>query len=374
MEPGGQLQSVACDSDSPTTVYHCALHSRLGSAAAGKTAHFEHKSAAKTWRELKSELEQRLLGRSVEADCALEQRARQQRRLATRFRDNVQSSSGRDREQRAHQQQLKAKVVGSSREQRPGGDDWTVDEVRRRAQVLPWLSARALLEPGDIIVLWRLPRLYDITQRIYNSKAAQAAHSAKNVPKQYQHLLRLQLAAPHRPGATFGEHQWLAERAARTESDQNLQFEKDMDEDERIALLTERAAQEYGVSTGQTGAACSRFGRGVKRQRQWQQPKAALPPQNYICVRCNLPGHWVQDCPTRHDARFEPRNILSTNGIARSRLRRVQLCQLAEDFDEQLYRDQEGRFYVQHHSASSALRAKRKREVAEQVLLNPSSL
>ena len=342
-----------------TSTFTCALHSRLGSA----NAHFEHRSGAQSWRQLKSELEQRLLGRSVEADYALEQRSRAQRRHA-----HNQDVAGK-RDERAHQQQLKAKVVGSSREQQNA--NWSVAEVRRRAKSLPWLAPRAILEPGDIIVLWRLPRLYDAMQRIYNRKASLSAHTDYSVPLEYRHLLRLQLVDESKAGVVFGEHQWRADdNKPINESESDLCFDEQMNEDERIALLTERAAQEYGVTAREQTRGGAKHFRAAAGKRK----RSAEPPEQYLCVRCNVPGHWVQDCPTRHDERFEPRNILSTNGMARSRLRRVYLERLADDFAGPLYRDQEGRFYVQHHSAGASLRDEKQRQVVANLLLHPGSV
>ena len=28
--------------------------------------------------------------------------------------------------------------------------------------------------------------------------------------------------------------------------------------------------------------------------------KRGIPPPGYICHRCNIPGHWIQNCPTKN--------------------------------------------------------------------------
>jgi len=46
------------------------------------------------------------------------------------------------------------------------------------------------------------------------------------------------------------------------------------------------------------------------------------PPSNYLCHRCGKPGHYIQNCPTNGDPRF---NIArGTNGIPTSMLKRVE--------------------------------------------------
>ena len=30
-------------------------------------------------------------------------------------------------------------------------------------------------------------------------------------------------------------------------------------------------------------------------------------PPNYICNRCNIPGHWKRDCPTKDDPAYDPK-------------------------------------------------------------------
>lgn len=44
-----------------------------------------------------------------------------------------------------------------------------------------------------------------------------------------------------------------------------------------------------------------------------------VPPPHYVCHRCNIPGHYKQDCPTLQDASFVPRK--RTTGIPLSTLR-----------------------------------------------------
>ncbi|KAH9611027.1 hypothetical protein KSS87_015317 [Heliosperma pusillum] len=42
------------------------------------------------------------------------------------------------------------------------------------------------------------------------------------------------------------------------------------------------------------------------------------PPQGYICHRCNIPGHYIQHCPTNGDPNFDIRKVKSPTGIPKS--------------------------------------------------------
>ncbi|KAI9190207.1 Protein mpe1 [Blastocladiella emersonii ATCC 22665] len=51
------------------------------------------------------------------------------------------------------------------------------------------------------------------------------------------------------------------------------------------------------------------------------------PPPNYVCFRCNIKGHFIQDCPTNGDATFDKPKVKRTTGIPRSFLREVDAVQ-----------------------------------------------
>ena len=59
-----------------------------------------------------------------------------------------------------------------------------------------------------------------------------------------------------------------------------------------------------------------------------QPPQAALasqrpPPPNYVCYRCNTPGHYIQFCPTNGDPKFDQVRRRTPVGIPRSQLKTV---------------------------------------------------
>ena len=47
------------------------------------------------------------------------------------------------------------------------------------------------------------------------------------------------------------------------------------------------------------------------------------PPPNYVCFRCNKPGHYIQFCPTNNDPKFDIARRRAPVGIPRSQLKRV---------------------------------------------------
>ncbi|EJD35871.1 DWNN-domain-containing protein [Auricularia subglabra TFB-10046 SS5] len=59
-------------------------------------------------------------------------------------------------------------------------------------------------------------------------------------------------------------------------------------------------------------------------RRSPQQGRVLPPPQEYTCHRCRQKGHWIRDCPTRNDRKFDnQRRIKRATGIPRSFLRPI---------------------------------------------------
>ncbi|KAK9086835.1 hypothetical protein Syun_029229 [Stephania yunnanensis] len=44
------------------------------------------------------------------------------------------------------------------------------------------------------------------------------------------------------------------------------------------------------------------------------------PPASYICRRCNIPGHFIQDCPTNGDPNYDIKKLKSPTSIPKSML------------------------------------------------------
>lgn len=51
--------------------------------------------------------------------------------------------------------------------------------------------------------------------------------------------------------------------------------------------------------------------------------RAPRPSANYVCHRCNLPGHWIDQCPTNGDPTYDKIKVRAPTGIPRSMLRQV---------------------------------------------------
>lgn len=51
--------------------------------------------------------------------------------------------------------------------------------------------------------------------------------------------------------------------------------------------------------------------------------RAPRPSANYVCHRCNLPGHWIDQCPTNGDPSYDKIKVRAPTGIPRSMLRQV---------------------------------------------------
>ena len=47
---------------------------------------------------------------------------------------------------------------------------------------------------------------------------------------------------------------------------------------------------------------------------------AGVPGPGYVCKRCNVPGHWIQDCPQGKDANVEVVRMKTAYGIPQNRL------------------------------------------------------
>merc|ERR1719464_1221725 len=45
------------------------------------------------------------------------------------------------------------------------------------------------------------------------------------------------------------------------------------------------------------------------------QSQRGDPPPGYVCHRCHVSGHWIQDCPTNGDPKFDKRNHRGGGGM-----------------------------------------------------------
>ncbi|ORZ30753.1 DWNN domain-domain-containing protein [Catenaria anguillulae PL171] len=60
-------------------------------------------------------------------------------------------------------------------------------------------------------------------------------------------------------------------------------------------------------------------------------PPGKPPPPTYVCHRCGVKGHYIQDCPTNGDDTFNKPKIKRTTGIPKSFLREIDASELTSD-------------------------------------------
>lgn len=107
------------------------------------------------------------------------------------------------------------------------------------------------------------------------------------------------------------------------------------DEADRIASLLQhahaqidqfpvpvRGGRRGGHRGGRHGHTPGRWGNG--RFGGQHAERAPQPSSNYICHRCNQPGHWIDQCPTNGDPTYDKIKVRAPTGIPRSMLRQVE--------------------------------------------------
>ncbi|KAI0423172.1 hypothetical protein F5X98DRAFT_382468 [Xylaria grammica] len=90
-------------------------------------------------------------------------------------------------------------------------------------------------------------------------------------------------------------------------------------------------ALETTVIDSSSGAKMSRKStrnRGRKPKFHRDAPEPSSPPKNYICKRCNKPGHWIQYCPTNLDPLYDqkPTSDYRCNFCGRKGVHFATLC------------------------------------------------
>jgi len=102
----------------------------------------------------------------------------------------------------------------------------------------------------------------------------------------------------------------------------------------RNAKIVSKAAgnqpmQRQGIATRNNAAPV--VSQGVQLAKEMQANKimhqsyvradgAGVPGPGYVCKRCNVPGHWIQDCPQGKDANVEVVRMKTAYGIPQNRL------------------------------------------------------
>lgn len=304
------------------------------------------------WRNVQDVLEKKLLGRTRDDDFDI---------------INSQLGGGQKME-RAHKSILKGKVVGNCFLEKNlglGSGENVVKELQKRSAALPYLRGDALLSSGDFLILWRVPVHFDAIRQIYVKGDAEK----KEVPEEYQHLLRfadhsVSLSLLEDAPVLFGRHQWIAPSPSCDEAAAEKEiFTEAMNEDDRLQAVIEQAAGQGGGGGAQKRRReADTDGRETKRRsariEQQKQKRSRVPPGDYLCMRCCIPGHWVQHCPTKHDARFDQKHICSAHGIPKHLLKRIENADsVPKEYNGQVFKDQEGRFYIRNEAIRNNMHA-----------------
>ena len=70
-------------------------------------------------------------------------------------------------------------------------------------------------------------------------------------------------------------------------------------------MMTAANAEWQRPSMGSAGKGKGGGGMPTGRQPPPSAGAQRAPPPNYVCFRCNTPGHYIQFCPTNGDPKFD---------------------------------------------------------------------
>lgn len=344
--------------NSPATetvdIYY-AMRSQIGT---GAVKHLQH-CGQSTWREVRRALEDVILG-PVPSDDATDTASADVAGATRRYkRDNTTTLCG----------QVVANVYSHRSEVPRDSDDWL-----ERAKALPHLLDRSLLETGDVLLLARVPRSAVARDRVYGRGTP-----AHKVPEQWRHYVRRLQTREERDAARpylLGRHQWLAPTqsaaasvavAAASEPEPVLRFDESMNEAARIEAIINyqpyKIDDEAEQREQEQRSGCRDDMRRVSDHRV-RRRRGEEPPDHYVCRRCNVPGHWIQDCPTHNDRQYDRATLVPMHGMARSLFRRLEDRSLLADPDAKIYYDQTGRYYIKKTDVVDRARATGNRQFA----------
>ena len=72
-----------------------------------------------------------------------------------------------------------------------------------------------------------------------------------------------------------------------------------------LRMMTAANAEWQRPSMGSGGKGKGGGGMPMGRQPPPSAGAQRAPPPNYVCFRCNTPGHYIQFCPTNGDPKFD---------------------------------------------------------------------
>ncbi|XP_010449621.1 PREDICTED: uncharacterized protein LOC104731833 isoform X1 [Camelina sativa] len=96
-----------------------------------------------------------------------------------------------------------------------------------------------------------------------------------------------------------------------------------VDEETKIKALIDTPALDWQQPAADGYGPGRGFGRGMAVRmggRGFGMERKTAPPPGYTCHRCNVPGHFIQHCPTNGDPSYDVKRVKPPTGIPKSML------------------------------------------------------
>ncbi|KAK9476937.1 DWNN domain-containing protein [Lipomyces japonicus] len=94
-------------------------------------------------------------------------------------------------------------------------------------------------------------------------------------------------------------------------------------EDDMINAMLQAETDNWMQTQDRMAGATPVFGGRGSAGRGRPPAPSHPPPAGYVCYRCGLRGHWIQNCPTNNDPNWEHRRVKRTTGIPKAFLKTV---------------------------------------------------
>ncbi|KAL1214001.1 E3 ubiquitin ligase PQT3-like [Cardamine amara subsp. amara] len=95
-----------------------------------------------------------------------------------------------------------------------------------------------------------------------------------------------------------------------------------IDEESKIQALIDTPALDWQRQGPDTFGGGRGYGRGMNGRMggRGYGMERKTPPPGYVCHRCNVPGHFIQHCPTNGDPSYDVKRVKPPTGIPKSML------------------------------------------------------
>uniref|UniRef100_A0A2C9UA49 DWNN domain-containing protein n=1 Tax=Manihot esculenta TaxID=3983 RepID=A0A2C9UA49_MANES len=121
----------------------------------------------------------------------------------------------------------------------------------------------------------------------------------------------------------FGDDVYVIPRTKPVQSSMSS-VDAESDEDSKIKALVNTPALDWQLEGCNAAGSGTRGVNGGGFGRMYGHGFGGLgkktPPEGYICHRCNVPGHFIQHCPTNGDPNYDMKRVRLPTGIPKSML------------------------------------------------------